>query len=51
MRLVGVGIDYIELQGKGRVPSRILFPLSSVESIYRPHRQSYKLKRTCIRRR
>ncbi|PZT55114.1 hypothetical protein [Paenibacillus silvae] len=51
IRLVGVGIDYIELQGKGRVPSRILFPLSSVESIYRPCRRSYKLKRTCIRRR
>lgn len=50
IRLVGVGIDYIELQGKGRVPSRILFPLSSVESIYRPRKKSYKLKRRCARR-
>ncbi|WP_128101593.1 hypothetical protein [Paenibacillus sp. DCT19] len=35
IRLVGIGRDYLELQGKGKFPSRILFPLSQVESIYR----------------
>ncbi|WP_145412800.1 hypothetical protein [Paenibacillus xylanexedens] len=50
IRLVGVGLNYVELQGKGRVPSRILFPLSSVESIYRPRKRTLKRKRGCIRR-
>ncbi|MHA7584150.1 hypothetical protein ACX12E_27770 [Paenibacillus vandeheii] len=36
IRLVSVGLDYIELQGKGKFSSRILFPLTQVESIYRP---------------
>ncbi|WP_440119046.1 hypothetical protein [Paenibacillus sp. QZ-Y1] len=36
IRLVGVGTDYLELQGKGKFSSRILFPLTQVESIYRP---------------
>ncbi|QOS78581.1 hypothetical protein JNUCC31_28385 [Paenibacillus sp. JNUCC31] len=36
IRLVGVGVDYLELQGKGKFSSRILFPLTRVESIYRP---------------
>ncbi|WP_458126548.1 hypothetical protein [Paenibacillus sp. Z3-2] len=50
IRLVGVGLDYLELQGKGRVPSRILFPLSSVESIYRPTAGRKSLKRPCTRK-
>ncbi|SDC73711.1 hypothetical protein ACMX2M_12095 [Paenibacillus polymyxa] len=50
IRLVGVGLDYLELQGKGRVPSRILFPLSSVESIYRPTIGRKNLKRPCRRK-
>ncbi|MDN4603297.1 hypothetical protein P5G61_18810 [Paenibacillus sp. F6_3S_P_1C] len=36
IRLVGVGLDYIELQAKGKFSSRILFPLTQIESIYRP---------------
>ncbi|MCM3204920.1 hypothetical protein [Paenibacillus illinoisensis] len=36
IRLVGVGLDYLELQGTGKFPSRILFPLSQIESIHRP---------------
>ncbi|MEC0127439.1 hypothetical protein [Paenibacillus pabuli] len=36
IRLVGIGVDYLELQGKGKFSSRILFPLTQVESIYRP---------------
>ena len=51
IKLVGVGLNYIELQGKGSVPSRILFPLSSVESIYRPRKQTIQRKRACVRRR
>ncbi|KOY17349.1 hypothetical protein [Paenibacillus xylanivorans] len=42
IRLVGVGLDYIELQGKGRFSSRILFPLTQVESIYRPTNKKKK---------
>lgn len=35
IRLVRIGSDFIELQGKGRNPSRILFPLNKVEGIFR----------------
>ncbi|MGM1048219.1 hypothetical protein SAMN05661091_4701 [Paenibacillus uliginis N3/975] len=35
IRLVRIGSDFIELQGKGKNPSRILFPLNKVEGIYR----------------
>ncbi|WP_413377842.1 hypothetical protein [Paenibacillus taichungensis] len=42
IRLVGVGLDYIELQGKGKFSSRILFPLTQVESIYRPTNKKKK---------
>ncbi|KKO54239.1 hypothetical protein [Paenibacillus sp. DMB20] len=35
MRLVRIGSDFIEVQGKGKHPSRILFPLNKVEGIYR----------------
>lgn len=50
IKLVGVGLDYLELQGKGKVPSRILFPLSRVESIYRPTARRKGLKRLCTRK-
>ncbi|CAI6038028.1 hypothetical protein PAECIP112173_00897 [Paenibacillus sp. JJ-100] len=50
IRLVSVGLNYIELQGKGKFPSRILFPLSSVESIYRPRKRALQRKRACVRR-
>lgn len=39
LRLVAVGLNYIELQARGKFPSRILFPLKQVESIYRPVRR------------
>ncbi|HBU81692.1 MAG TPA: hypothetical protein DEF35_08645 [Paenibacillus sp.] len=42
IRLVGVGLDYIELQGKGKFSSRILFPLTQIESIYRPTNKKKK---------
>lgn len=42
IRLVGVGIDYLEVQGKGKSPSSILFPLTQIESIYRPALQKKK---------
>ncbi|MGF9695755.1 MULTISPECIES: hypothetical protein [Paenibacillus] len=45
IRLVGVGIDYLELQGKGKFPSRILFPLTQIESIKRPALQKKKQTR------
>ncbi|MFC7677973.1 hypothetical protein [Paenibacillus sp. GCM10028914] len=35
IRLVRIGSDFIELMGKGKSPSRILFPLNKVEGIYR----------------
>lgn len=35
IRLVTIGSDFIELQGKGKNPSRILFPLNKVEGIFR----------------
>lgn len=35
IRLVRIGSDFIELQGKGKAPSRIMFPLNKVEGIYR----------------
>lgn len=34
IRLVRIGSNFIELQGKGKHPSRILFPLNKVEGIY-----------------
>ncbi|MGC5771699.1 hypothetical protein [Paenibacillus pabuli] len=42
IRLVGIGVDYLELQGKGKFSSRILFPLTQVESIYRPTNRKKK---------
>ncbi|WP_054956254.1 hypothetical protein [Paenibacillus dakarensis] len=35
IRLVRIGTDFIELLGKEKHPSRILFPLNKVEGIYR----------------
>lgn len=35
IHLVRIGSDFIEVQGKGKNPSRILFPLNKVEGIYR----------------
>ncbi|GIP29822.1 hypothetical protein J23TS9_49520 [Paenibacillus sp. J23TS9] len=34
IRLVGIGTDFIEIQSKGKFPSRILFPLNKIEGIF-----------------
>ncbi|MGN7168213.1 hypothetical protein ACTHSJ_20320 [Paenibacillus cellulositrophicus] len=34
MKLVLIGSDFIEVQAKGKSPSRILFPLNQVEGIF-----------------
>ncbi|HEY2491620.1 MAG TPA: hypothetical protein VGI33_01615 [Paenibacillus sp.] len=35
MKLVQIGLDFIEVQAKGKTPSRILFPLNKIEGIFR----------------
>ncbi|GIO33892.1 hypothetical protein J2TS6_50330 [Paenibacillus albilobatus] len=34
IRLVQIGTDFIEVQAKGKHPSRILFPLNKIEGIF-----------------
>ncbi|WP_136608496.1 hypothetical protein [Paenibacillus dokdonensis] len=34
IRLVEIGTDFIEVQSKGKFPSRILFPLNKIEGIF-----------------
>ncbi len=34
IRLVRIGTDFIEVESKGKFPSRILFPLNKIEGIF-----------------
>ncbi len=34
IRLVQIGTDFVEVQAKGKFPSRILFPLNKIEGIF-----------------